>query len=95
MAKANSRAGFWEGKQHQLYRSYCKRLAVATADAFATIVEQRVSTLMSPPGLHGDDEDFPIAHFGFINPERARAHILREDATAGWPSNAAPPRGRR
>jgi len=80
------RTGFWEGKQPQLYRAYCKRLSVATADALATIVEQRVSTLLRPAGDRGiDDDHFPIAHFGFLTAEQARTNILQESATAAWP----------
>ena len=81
-----SRTGFWEGKQPQLYRAYCKRLSVATADALATIVEQRVSTLLRPAGDRGvDDDNFAIAHFGFLTAEQARTNTLHERATAAWP----------
>jgi hypothetical protein len=92
LSTVNARAGFWQGKQHKLYRAYCKRLSVATADALAAIVEQRVSTVINraSSGVAGD-EDFPVIHFRLLTSERARAHILREDANAGWPDG--PPRG--
>ena len=89
LSTVNARAGFWQGKQHKLYRAYCKRLSVATADALAAIVEQRVSTVINraSSGAAGDD-DFPVAHFRLLTSERARAHILREDANAGWPNGS-------
>ena len=75
LAQTNSTCGHWQGSASRLYASYCRRLSVVTAVAYANMVASKITKVTHPTLLNNDQDEHPTRHFDFIPPASVSAHL--------------------